>query len=99
MNAPKGTDVDHIYHKLYDNRKSQLRIVTHSNNIKNQKLNKHNTSGVTGVSYSKKNNNWESYINTNRQRIHLGHYKNFDDAVKARKNAEQKYFGEYAYVE
>ena len=27
----------------------------------------------------------------------LGYYGNFEDAVKARKEAEEKYFGEYSY--
>ena len=30
-------------------------------------------------------------------RKHLGTFNRFEDAVKARKRAEQKYFGEYSY--
>lgn len=52
MNTETGVDVDHIHHKRYDNRKSELRIVTRSQN---------------------------------------------QIAVKARKEAEEKYFGEYSY--
>ena len=90
-------DVDHIKHNLYDNRKSELRVVRHSDNLKNQKVSSHNSSGVTGVSFSKESNKWESYITINRKRIALGRFDNFEDAVKTRKEAEEKYFGEYSY--
>ena len=29
--------------------------------------------------------------------IHLGYFSNFDNAVNARKEAEEKYFGEFSY--
>ena len=32
----------------------------------------------------------------NRKQIQLGRYQDFEDAVRARKNAEIKYFGEFA---
>ena len=99
MNAEnQNVDVDHIKHNLYDNRKSELRIVKHADNLKNQKINVRNTSGITGVSFNKRDKDWEAYITFNKNHIHLGHYKNFDDAVKARRDAEEKYFGEYSYT-
>ena len=97
MNADIGMDVDHIFHKTYDNRKSQLRITTHSNNLKNHKIANNNTSGVTGVCFITKDQKYFAYIHVNKHRINLGYYKNFEDAVQARKQAEKKYFGEYAY--
>lgn len=33
----------------------------------------------------------------NYKDIYLGYYKDFDEAVKVRKEAEEKYFGEYSY--
>lgn len=89
--------VDHIQHNLLDNRKSQLRIVTYSQNGQNQTLNSKNTSGYTGVSWSKKYNKWRVYIKLNGKQIFLGYYNNIDDAVNARHSAEDKYFGEYSY--
>ena len=91
------SDVDHIHHKKYDNRKSELRIVTRSQNQMNVGLCKNNTSGVTGVCFEKSIKRWSAYITVNRKQIKLGRFKKFEDAVKARKEAEEKYFGEYSY--
>ena len=63
----------------------------------NHKISKRNTSGVTGVDWSKTRNLWRARIHFKRKEILLGYYTNFDDAVKARKEAEEKYYGEYAY--
>lgn len=94
---PDAEQVDHIKHILYDNRKSQLRPVTRTQNHWNQKKYTTNTSGCTGVVYNKKSESWESRIDVNGKRIQLGIYKKYDDAVNARREAEEKYFGEYSY--
>jgi hypothetical protein len=36
-------------------------------------------------------------IKMNNRKKFLGRFVNLDDAIKARKEAEEKYFGEYAY--
>lgn len=54
-----------------------------------------NTSGVRGVSWSKKKQDWEAYIKFKGQHHHLGHYKKFEDAVKARRLGEERYFEPY----
>ena len=40
---------------------------------------------------------WVAYISINYKQITLGYFHDFNDAVKARKQAEEKYFGEYSY--
>lgn len=92
-------EVDHINHIRCDNRKENLRICTHSQNKMNIGLRNNNTSGVTGVGWQKNMHMWRSRIKKNRTEISLGFYKNFNDAVKARKEAEKIYFGEYSYDE
>lgn len=89
--------VDHIYHIHYDNRKEKLRIVIHSKNMMNRGLFSNNTTGVTGVSWNKRSSKWQSYIGVNNKLIHLGLFDEFEDAVFARKIAEEKYFKEYSY--
>ncbi len=95
MNAPKGMVVDHKNHNIRDNQKKNLRICTRSENAMNSNLSKNNSSGVTGVKINKLLNKWSSSIQVNRKMINLGTFINFEDAVKARKDAEIKYFGEF----
>ena len=89
--------IDHIYHNLYDNRKSQLRLATSQENNRNQQLSILNTSGKTGVSKIKNKNKWRAYITINNKQINLGRFNSFEDAVEARLKAEEKYFGEFQY--
>ena len=63
----------------------------------NSKLPNNNTSGIKGVCWNKNYQKWFAYIKINQKSINLGYFINFDDAVKARKEAEEKYFGEYSY--
>lgn len=99
MDCPEGLLVDHINHNKFDNRKANLRICTQQQNSRNKKVSRNNFSGVSGVVYVKNRNRWKARIWVNGVGIYLGHYKTFEEAVKARKEAEQKYFGEFAYKE
>lgn len=92
-----GYLVDHIGHDVSDNRKDNLRIVTEQENNMNRKKTEANTSGVVGVSFDKDNSKWVAYIKVNGKNHKIGRYVNFNDAVAARKSAEEKYFGEYSY--
>jgi hypothetical protein len=88
--------VDHKNRLKYDNRRNNLRIATNSQNGMNIDIRKDNTSGVTGVGWHSKNNCWRARITVNGQEIHLGNYNIFEEAVKARQEAELKYFGEFS---
>ena len=89
--------VDHIKHNKKDNRKSQLRIVNHSQSSMNRGLASNNTSGITGVRFNTQNNKWQAYIGVNGELIHLGYFDDKLKAIGARNAAEEKYFGEYSY--
>lgn len=95
----KKIQIDHIHGKesRFDNRKSNLRIATISQNVMNIGLRSNNTSGFTGIDWCKKKEKWRARIRINKKYIYLGEFKNLEDAVEARKNAEIKYFGEFSY--
>ena len=95
INDP-NIDIDHIKHKGYDNRKSQLRVCNAILNERNRVLNKNNTSGEKGV-WKKKSNKWVAEIWVNKKKITIGTYNTKEEATKARKEAEEKYFGEWSY--
>ena len=86
--------VDHINRNKQDNRKNNLRLVSNSLNGFNINKQINNTSGKTGVSYLKKNNCYTAYIGYQNETIYLGCFKDYNDAVSARKKAEMKYYGE-----
>lgn len=89
--------VDHIYHNKFDNRKSQLRLVSDSQNQQNRGIIQSNTSGHTGVYWHKNKNKWESLIAINRKLKYLGMFDDYAQAVKVREKAEKEYFGEYRF--
>ena len=83
--------IDHIDGDRTNNKWSNLRSVTRTENSRNIARHKDNTSGTTGVRYVAKGGLWQSYIIRGRTFISLGSYKNKDDAVCARKKGEEKY--------
>lgn len=94
INTNNELEVDHINKKPYDNRKVNLRIVTHQQNMTNIKLYENNTSGITGV-YNQFDK-WKSVITYNNNIIHLGTFDSKQKAIKARLLAEKKYIGDLA---
>ena len=94
--AAENEIVDHINHDISDNRKCNLRAGTRGENNSNQALRSDNTSGVTGV-YATRNGKWTARIGNKREYHRLGTFEHLEDAVAARKAAEEKYFGEYSY--
>ena len=97
--CPDVLMVDHIHGKKTrnDNRKSNLRICTNQQNNFNKGLRKDNTSGITGVSWNKRDKVWVVTMRLNGKNRHLGQSTNFNEAIKIRKSAEEKYFGEFSY--
>lgn len=71
---------------------AHLRQISGSGNQQNrQKHPANNTSGHPGVTWDKKNGKWRAQIMVGGTYTHLGRFTNLDDAIAARKAAEQKY--------
>lgn len=56
------------------------------------KLSSSNTSGVKGVSYVTRAGKWVAYLCFKGEMIYLGLHTDIQDAIDARKEAEEKYF-------
>lgn len=96
VNAPIDKEVDHIFQVsrgVCDNRKTNLRLCTHQENMENSSLYKNNNSGYAGVFFDKRNNIWSAGISVKGKNIHLGVFKKKEEAIKARKEGELKYRG------
>ena len=85
------TQTDHINGIRDDNRISNLRDVSVSENNKNQKIPCNNTSGHMGVTWDKARKKWLAHIMVCKKAINLGRFKDIDDAITARKAGEIQY--------
>ncbi len=88
--------IDHIEHNKKDNRKSKLRKATSQQNNQNIVIPSHNTSGIIGVSFDKRDNVWTAFIGSNNKTHKICRSKNKEDCIIARLKAEKKYYGEFA---
>lgn len=79
--------IDHVNQIKTDNRISNLRLASKSENGRNTKLPRDNTSGVIGVSWSKISQKWRAYISVEGKQHHLGLFDSKEDAISARKDA------------
>jgi len=86
-----ANDIDHINHVKDDNRFANLRVVTHSENLRNATMRNDNSSGVTGVSWFKRDSNWRVQIMVNGKSIHGGYFGCITAATLARKALDVKY--------
>ncbi len=85
---PDG-QVDHIDGNRQNNRLDNLRVVTNQENARNSSLRSDNTSGVMGVSWHNRDKRWVATIKDGTGKKRLGSYRDFDEAVAARKAAEK----------
>lgn len=78
-----SSELDHRDGVPHNNRFSNLREVTRSQNLQNRRLSKSNSSGFRGVYWNKRAKQWHSQIRCNKKRIHLGFYDTASEAYAA----------------
>lgn len=90
--------VDHKDLNRTNNRWSNLRIATHSQNKANGRAYANNGRGVKGVSINKwmKLRPYRVRIQVNGKPIELGHFATLEEAGAAYASAAEKYYGEFA---
>lgn len=84
-------EIDHINHVRDDNRIENLRVVTKTQNGRNQKISKRSTSGFCGVYWCKRRKLWLSQIRVDGKLKSLGYFENKENAISARVEANKKY--------
>lgn len=95
---PDGMEVDHENTAKSDNKISNLRLATHSQNGFNKRKPRTNTSGYKGVTFHRATRKWASQIVANGKRIHIGLHESKDEAYAAYKVAAKNIHGEFARV-
>jgi hypothetical protein len=95
--APPGLLVDHRNTDSLDNRRSNLRLATPSQNSCNSRRDKSNTySRYRGVSFSKRKGKWFATIRVNGRKIWLGYFDDELSAARAYDRAARMYHKEFA---
>lgn len=97
MNAQDSDlEVDHIDGNPLNNQKTNLRLVTHSQNQKNFKKFKNNTSGFKGVCWHKQKGKWRASIHCDGKQYFLGLFTSKVEAAHAYDIAAKRLFGEFS---
>lgn len=94
-----GRDVkaDHInLTETLDNRRKNLRAATHGQNRMNSSIQRNNTTGCKGVSYSASHGKYQSYIGIDGKRLHLAWCDTYEEAAAIRLAAAEKHHKEFS---
>lgn len=90
---PNANEIDHINGNGLDNRRTNLRPLSHSNNVRNKEKKKNTKSKYRGVHPTNggRSGSWMARITINKKTLHLGSFKNEEQAAEAYINAAIKY--------
>jgi len=88
--------IDHINGVKNDNRWSNIRLATGSQNMANRPKGSKNTSGFKGVSWNKKSNKWRVKITKHHKEYYLGFFDDPEEGYKAYCKAAKELHGEFA---
>lgn len=92
-------EIDHINGDPTDNRWCNLREATKAQNMQNKKPQKNSVVGIPGVQWERNRKHWVARITVDKKHRYLGSFHNIEEAIVARREAEKKYFGSFAYNE
>lgn len=97
INPPDKSLIDHINGNPLDNRKSNLRLATHAQNLYNRKTK--NKTGYKGVQpCNSKKNPFMAYIKIQGKRVHLGQFKTAEEAARVYDTKAKEVQGEFAWL-
>jgi hypothetical protein len=85
------SEIDHINRIQSDNRISNLRCVSHRENMLNRGMPKNNTSGHVGVHWFVPTSRWKASITVDGKERSLGYFISKEEAIERRLLAEQMY--------
>lgn len=83
-------DIDHIDRDRLNNRRANLRIVTHAGNTQNHPGFPNASSSHRGVSWYKRRQQWSAYVCPDRKKIHLGYFDSEIEAAAVAKAARAR---------
>ena len=93
---PPDFDVDHINGNKTDNRWTNLRLATRSQNSINAKPRAHSASPAHGVTWDATRQKWRAQIRVDGRKVNLGRYAELSEAQRAYTSASARYHGAFA---
>lgn len=93
---PCHLQIDHIDGNRLNNKFSNLRLATQTQNARNRGPNKKSKSGLKGAYWSKSQQTWTSQITINNKSIHLGYFLTPELAHMAYCKAAAELHGDFA---
>ncbi len=72
-----------------DNRAENLRLVTHSQNLRNRDIQKGSQLGITNISFNKQRGRFVVSFDIDGKRVFVGRFKTLEEAIKKRDEARQ----------
>lgn len=93
----EGMTIDHINGDATDNRWSNLRLATKTENQGNRRTNTNNKCGVKGVHWHPQSGKWCARIRVRQRNKHIGLFDDKYEAGRAYMAAAERHFGEFAY--
>jgi hypothetical protein len=101
MQPASNLDVDHIDGDGLNNQRANLRVCTRSENCRNQRIKKSNTSGFKGVTFNKQSQLWQAQIRSGQAAAsnrYLGLFASAEEAARAYDAVALTQHGEFARI-
>ena len=94
--AAPGQVVDHINGNTLDNRKANLRVCSHAENMRNRAVGANNKCGVKGVYFCRQKNKWRAVVRHDGKKHHAGYAESLDGASRLYDAKARELHGEFA---
>ena len=95
MGDCSGCEIDHINGNGLDNRRANLRVASHGENMRNRRINTNNSSGYKGVCWCERSSQWLAQIRISGRRRHLGYFPTKEAAGEAYAKAAAELHGDF----
>lgn len=103
LEPPRGVDVDHVNGDGLDCRRSNMRLASRAENLRNSQRRSDNTSGFKGVVEDRRSpplrKPWKARVHVDGRTVNLGRFATREEAASAYRAAALRLHGEFACVE